>query len=53
LTASKYSKSANTTGRLGGLASDDDAPDEVTGRIVRDPLLDFSRSAAEVQSAFP
>ena len=36
LTATELSQLANTTGRLGGLASDDEQPEPVTIRIVRD-----------------
>ncbi len=54
LTATELSQLANTTGRLGGLASDEEPPDSVTIRIVRDPMPDFPNSVRqEVQPASP
>ena len=48
LTATELSQLANTTGRLGGLASDDEQPEAVTIRIVRDPPPDFAKAVPRV-----
>jgi len=40
-TLSELAQIACTTGRLGGLAIDDEQPEEVTIRIVRDPSPNF------------
>lgn len=49
LTATELSQLANTTGRLGGLASDDQQPEEVTIRIVRDEVPTPDWATREVQ----
>lgn len=46
-TLNELSMLGTTVARYGGLASDDEAPESVTIRIVRDPMPDFAKLHAQ------